>query len=293
MSSTPRLRTKGETVINFTNRIDIKPSQILFEVATKDERTFRYRITIRTWAALAGKVSARYNMTLQFDRGGEPAQRVNLENAERVIRGGGSVTGEIDGGFDPAALGVKVIVSDPARGHMIVIAGVKGKPDIDDADIPDVDAPEPQRIVPIRKTAGKGDGLINVYESDDVAGGWNLKLRNVECPHLVVSPAIGKEAVVNDPRTQRLVFPEIVRRILSELALHPDTYEAEPWAKVWRRFGEDLSGIGDWSYYVGEEGEPEVDFVHSRVDDGVRRYCERHLSPADAPAGQAAASNEE
>lgn len=293
MSIKTRLRTKSETVINFTNRVDIKPSHILFEIAAKDARTFRFRITLRNWTTLAARVSPRHNMALLFERGGEPAQRVNLENAERIIRGGGTVTGEIDGGFDPAALGVKVIVSDPARAHQIVISGVKGKPDIEDADIPEGDAPEPSRINPIRKATGKGDGLVNVYESEDVPGGWDLKLRNVECPHLVVSPAIGKDSMVNDARTQHLVFPQLVRHILTELALHHDLYESEPWAKAWRRFGEELSGIGDWSYYMGEDGEPDVDQVHARVNDGVRRYCERYLPAIDATAGRPNAANEE
>lgn len=293
MSAKSRLLTKSDTVINFTNRIDIKASQILFEISVKDDRTFRYRITLRSWAALASKISSKHNMTLQFERGGEPTQRVKVGNAERIIRGGGVITGMIDGGFDPAALGMKVIISDPSNMHLIVASGTKGKPDIADADIGDDENHQPERISPMRQASGKGESLINVYVSDEVSGGWNLILKNVECPHLVVSPIIGKQPMTEDPYTQRLVFPEVVRRILSELALHPETYATEQWISLWQKFGAGLSGIGDWAYFTDGDSDPDPDFVHARVDEAVRRYSEQYLSLVDAPADRNMPANEE
>jgi len=281
MSNEVRLRTKSDTVINFTDRVDINSSHILFEISERDDRTFRYRITLRTWAKLAPKVTPRLNMTLLFERGGEPAQRVDVGNARTIINSGGVVTGTIDGGFDPSSLGLKIIISDPSRDHIIVVSGSKGKPDIDDAEIDDNDDQKatPERISRIRQSSGSANGLINVYEQDDISSSWGLKLKNVECPHLVVSPKIGKLALTSDVRTQWLVFPEVFRRITTELVMHPGVYESEPWVKPWQKFAASFSGIGEWSYFSGDDDDPDLELVHARVDEAVRRYCSTVLTP--------------
>lgn len=276
MSAKPRLRTKSDTVINFTNRVDIKPNHILFEVAQRDERKLAYRVTLRNWPNLAGRVSPRHNLTLLFERGGEPSQRVNFDGSESLVLGCGVIAGEIDGGFDPASLGLKVQISDP-RSHMIVISGTKGRPDVEDADIDGQPERRIGNVVPLRPVAGKDDGTINIYESADVSGSWNLKLRNVECPHLVVSPKVGKAAMSTDPLTQNLVFPEVVRRIVRELAVHPDEYASEPWVRFWRNFAAELSGVGDWAYFTGDEDGLDVAELDARVDNAVRRYQEKYL----------------
>jgi hypothetical protein len=285
MSDNMRLRKKSDTVINFTKRIDVNSSQILFEISQQSDRTFRYRITLRSWSKIESKVAPKYDMALQFERGGEPAHRVDLGPATCIIRGKGVVSGMIEGGVDPSAIGVKIIISDPSEAHRIVISGSKGRPDVEDADIDDTSTDhDPAHISPIRSVFGKGDGLINTYVQDDVAGGWNLKLRNVECPHLVISPIIGKQAMSEDAQVQRLVFPEIVRRIITELALHPDAYESEPWVRHWQKFAATLSGVGDWMFFTAGDEAPDVDTVHARANEAVARYCEKYLAPAPVGA---------
>ena len=282
MSTAKQLRTRTDTVINFTNRIDVKPAQVLFEVSPQGNR-MRYRITLRNWPSLVSRVTPRHNLTLQFDRGGEPAQRVNHDSAERFIRGGGVIAGEIDGGFDPASLSVRVIISDPARGHAISVSAIKGRPDVDDADLSGHQETPPVNIAVLRDAPGKDDGAINIYESADVSGAWDLRLLNVECPHLVVSPLIGKQAMVSDPRVQFLVMPEVFRRIVRELALHPDLYESEPWTRHWRSFAASLSGIGEWSFFAGEDEEIDIRALDARIADAVIRFQETYLKPVAAP----------
>jgi len=284
MTASARLRQSGRTVINFTERFDIKPTAIHFEVGAAEGGGLRYRVRLRQWPQLARRITPRHVLTVQFERIGEPVQRIDAGSAAAIIRKGGVIEGEIAGGFDPQTLGLRIVVSDPDRSYRIVAKGWKARPDAAEAELPEAGKPPRSTVNPLRDVKADGGSLLFIAVAE-TSGGWNLKLRGVDMPHLVIDPVIGQDEFERDARLQIMVLPEVVRRIVTELARNPDEYAGEPWVRAWKQFAGQLSPIGEWSYFAGDEGDDDLQVLESRVDDAVaafRSQCNFEAGFADA-----------
>lgn len=263
------LRVSTSEVFNFTGRMDVPDTGIIFQVSEAEGR-FRCRLTLRNWIQVNKRVTSRHLLTLQFERSGEPAQRIDLGAAAPYIRSGGVIQTEIPGGFDPQSLVVKILISDPDRSYQIVVYGRKGHPDVV-SDLSEDGSPSVP-VRPVRDAPGKGGSLLYTVEAP-ASGGWNLKLRGVDMPHLVIDPVIGRARLRSDPTLQLAIECEAFRRIVMELASRGTEYDGEAWADKWREFAAAFSGIGDWSYF--EEEADDLQALESRVDDAVDAFRRR------------------
>lgn len=263
---TASLKDKSTYVLNFTNRIDIDRGSVSFEV-TPSDKDVAYRIRLLTWASIRPRITKEMNLTVALTRGGTADSYVDMGAAIEAISSDGEILGNLESWYEPTSLGARIMISDPTRSHAIVVAAKMGRPDVVKEEDSESEA------VPIRsfaRSSGKESGLIDIFESEDVAGHWNLNLTDVEVPQLVVSKQLGKARVVSDPVVQNIMLPEVFRRIVTALASDPERFVDEPWVSDWKKLAAHFSPTSDWDFYVSDIDD--VRQIEDRVGDGVSGY---------------------
>jgi hypothetical protein len=267
----------GKFAINLQEILEIRAGHVSYGLEPDGDR-FRYLVVVNTWDEIKDSIKPGDDLNFQFTRSGEAVRNMHLGKARDVFRKGGEVFGRIEGGFDPKSLSLRIIISRPP-GHGIVVACDKGTPDTIGI-LPDEPADRETKVEPMTHARLRARGMLNLVEDEDVVGNWNLRLRDVPEPVLLVSPEFGRDRIVNNAEMQNAIMPAIFRRIVSELAIHPNEYENEPWAKNWRLFAAELAPGGRWEFYVGDEGEEfEPSEIEGKIEEGLEEYQRKHLPP--------------
>lgn len=286
--TTVKTAESGKFTVNMQEVLEIRPGHVSYAIE-QDGDAFHYLVVVKTWDDIRDSIRAGDDLNFQFTRSGEAVRNMHLGKARDVFRKGGEVFGTVDGGFDPKSLSLRIIISRPP-GHGIVVSCDKGTPDAIGT-LPEEPADRDAKVAPVLHARTRTRGMLNLVEDEDVVGNWDLRLRDVPEPVLMVSPEFGKDRIVNNAEMQNAIMPAIFRRIVTELALRSEEYENESWVRNWRRFAAELAPGGRWEFYTGDEGEEyEPSEVEGKIDEGLEEYQRRYLPPL--PKRKAAARYE-
>jgi len=266
------LRQKDRQVLNFTQRIDISRDKVLFE-ATEDGGDIRFRIVLREWASLVGSIPGHCDVLVMFKRTGAAAWDFRAGLAHDVLRRGGEIVGITAGGFNPELLGAEVIISDPKDRSRIVLFSKLRKPDAVGVDIDLEDRPEPPEPVnPFRRAKGEVMSIVDIVETEDVAGYWEVDLAG-DCVRLLVSKSLSKDAVVSDPFAQRAVLPATFGIVLTAMVFQAERYRDTEWYDTWKAFAAETAGVTWNDLFDGSLTDEELDdSIRSAVTAFARQY---------------------
>lgn len=272
--TTIKTAEKGKISVNMTERLEIRPTNVTYLLEPVGDN-FRFLVQIKNWDELRDRIGPEYDLNFQFTRSGEAVRNMHLGKAKEAFRKGG-VTGTLEGGFDARSLSLRIIISKPPSHHILVSCD-KGTADAIDVPIPDDPIDEEARVAPVTVSRTRSNGMINLVEDKDVAGNWNLVLREA-VPELQVSPEFGKDRLINDPEMQNAILPSVFRHIVTELALRPAECDNAPWAANWRALAASVAPGGRWEFYTGDDGDEfDVAEIEAKIEEGLEEYQRRFL----------------
>lgn len=276
------LRHNSRTILNFTRRIVLQRTDLVFETGPASVGTGTpFSIQIVDFAKFLGSVDPRCEVTVTFRLTGTNHWYEDMGSAADLVRRGGRVRGITRGGFNPVLLGADITVSDPRENSEIVLTGSMSKPDATDARIEIEDDAKPEPIKPFRAAESQSDSAIDIVESADAVGYWSLDLTG-QCVRMLVSPALSKDAVISDPRTMRAVHPAAYRQILQSMVFQEERFADMKWFSVWKKFTtEDVLPGERWDALF--EASIEDDVREENIDDAVAAFSRQFLPETGLP----------
>lgn len=276
MTSTT-LKKSTQDIVNPTGRMDIASSLVMYE-AQASGNLFHYKLTVRNWATLLGRLKGREQLALDFRVDSGPKVRVPLGRAVDALKRAGEIRGSASfgEGVDPLAVSVTIVVADPGDSQRIVARAFKAKADIVADDL-EIDLPEdPTKVRPLRDTHSDALSIMDLRVSPNARGKFSVLLDNVEVPTLLISPSVGKKELLADIRLLCFALEAAVRDILTAMVFHTEEYEDQPWFSKWKDFAVKLSETGDWDHFSDDN--ITMRERRSRVEDAVAVFDDMKFS---------------
>jgi hypothetical protein len=271
------LKKTTQDIINPTGRMDIAPGLVIYE-AQIVSGVLHYRLTVRNWARVLGRLKGRETLVVDFRVDNGPKLRSDVLRAAEPLKRGGEVKGQIALGadVDPLSVSATLLITDPGDNHRIVVRAHKAKADVVADDLA-ADVPENQkRVNPFKQTRADALSIIDMRVSPAANGKFSMLLENVDVPTLLISPQVGKKAFLADLRIQSFALGSLVREVLTALAFHTEEYEGEVWFPLWKDFAATLSETGEFDHFIDED----IDYRErrDRVEGAVAAFDARHFS---------------
>ena len=237
----------ARATFNYTGRIDI--GRISYVLGRLDDGKLRYDVKLLGWDRVAAKLSGRRQLTvtLEFSKPGGYGQVERISRPfPEVSLCGGFLTGSIAELGAPDRMGLKVAVTDTRNNFLAT--GKLSRPDtMTDEILPPVQEarrrPKGQSVGGVAMlgevVVPKGS-LIHYRIDPSVSGNWDVQLTRdrgeaVGMPILLLHPRIGDHLIRTDAAVQALILPEVCRRVLMAMVLHP-VYAEEAWFPAWKEF---------------------------------------------------------
>jgi hypothetical protein len=139
-----------------------------------------------------------------------------------------------------------------------------------------------QSVRSVETTMAPTGSLIHMVCKDEVSGFFDVMLRSEEgdalpMPLLVLNTAITAERLRADKTMQALIFPEVVRKVITAMALHPEAYDDAVWFRPWAKYAVTLipfkdQGFGYFRDHSDDETLVDPEVVHRQVRTAVQTY---------------------
>lgn len=293
--SASMLRKTNSQSLNFTGRFDLKAVSYTLTLATDGRLGFRVALgETKALRKRLGDVSQTV-VILRFrsphNYGEQPVRRFTFAE---LLAGEGVLTGGLPAVAQPGELGLEVVVKNalnPEGADRIAAFASRNRPSaVEEADEcvtveeapPRKQALRPARVRLVQPTEAPEGSLVHFRVDPNVSGAFKVALVDsdhtaLQMPTLLIHPNYGTRRLQNDKALQALMFPEVIRRVITAMALHA-RYQDAPWYDAWRRFAASLSPAGDeFEYFTDGErpGDPDLDpeLVNDRVEAAVAKYA--------------------